>query len=99
MKRVLITNNTLGPRAGSEMYVRDVAFGLLEAGWQPMAFSTELGAVAEELRGMTIPVVSDLVRLPFRPDVIHAHHHLDAMAAIQQFPGVPVIYYCHGWQP
>jgi len=99
MKRILITNNTLGPRAGSEMYVRDVAFGLLKEGWQPMAFSTDLGAVAEELRAMTIPVVSDLAHLPCRPDVIHAHHHLDAMAAIQQFPGVPVIYYCHGWLP
>lgn len=99
MKRILITNNTLGPRAGSEMYVRDVAFALLKEGWQPMAFSTELGAVAEELRSLTIPVVSDLSRLPGRPDVIHAHHHLDAMAAIQQFPGVPVIYYCHGWLP
>jgi glycosyltransferase involved in cell wall biosynthesis len=99
MKRILFTNNTLGTHAGSEMYVRDVAFALLQAGWQPMAFSTELGAVAEDLREMTIPVVSDLARLPYRPDVIHAHHHLDAMAAIQQFPGVPVIYFCHGWQP
>lgn len=99
MKRILITNNTLGPRAGTEMYVRDIAFGLLQEGWQPMAFSTELGDVAEELRSMTIPVCSDLAHLPFRPDVIHAHHHLDAMAAIQQFPGVPVIYYCHGFQP
>jgi hypothetical protein len=99
MKRILITNNTLGPRAGTEMYVRDIAFGLLKEGWQPMAFSTELGDVAEELRAMTIPVVNDLARLPFRPDVIHAHHHLDAMAAIQQLPGVPVIYYCHGFQP
>lgn len=99
MKRILITNNTLGPRAGSEMYVRDVAFALLKEGWQPMAFSTELGVVAEELRSLTIPVVSNLARLPCRPDVIHAHHHLDAMAAIQQFPGVPVIYYCHGWLP
>jgi hypothetical protein len=99
MKRILITNNTLGPRAGTEMYVRDVALALLQAGWQPVAFSTELGAVAEELRSMTIPVVSDLALLPFRPDVIHAHHHLDAMAAIQRFPGVPVIYFCHGFLP
>lgn len=98
-RRVLITNNTLGPRAGSEMYVRDVAVALLKHGWQPMAFSTVLGEVAAELRGLSIPVIDDLTKVAEPPDLIHAHHHLDAMVAIQQFPGVPVIYYCHGWTP
>jgi len=40
--------------------------------------------------------VSDLNALPFQPDIIHAQHNLDAMAAIMALPGVPAIYCCHG---
>jgi len=44
----------------------------------------------------SIPVVADLEKLPFRPDVIHARHHLDAMTAVITLPGVPAIYHCVG---
>jgi hypothetical protein len=97
--RVLITNNTLDWRAGSEHYVRDVALGLLRRGHQPVAFSTRLGAVAEELRAATIPVVDDLVRLAAPPDLIHGHHHLETTIAMLHFPVVPVVSFCHGWLP
>ena len=97
--RVLITNNTLDWRAGSELYVRDVALGLLRRGHQPVAFSTRLGAVAEELRAATIPVVDDLLRLAAPPDLIHGHHHLETTIAMLHFPGVPVVSFCHGWLP
>ena len=97
--RVLITNHTLDWRAGSELYVRDVALGLLRRGHQPVAFSTRLGAVAEELRAATIPVVDDLLRLAAPPDLIHGHHHLETTIAMLHFPGVPVVSFCHGWLP
>jgi hypothetical protein len=51
--RVLITNNTLASRAGSELYVRDVALGLLNRGHKPIAYSTELGAAPRELWKLT----------------------------------------------
>lgn len=97
--RVLLTNNTLSGRAGSELYVRDVALALLQLGHQPVAYSTRLGAVAEELRAATVPVIDDLAQLAVAPDVIHGHHHLDAMTAMLRFPGVPAVYFCHGWVP
>src|SRR4051812_7135144 len=58
--RVLIANHTLGPRAGSELYARDVALALLARGHRPVAYSTHLGPVADELRRATVPVVDDL---------------------------------------
>ena len=58
-----------------------------------------LGEVADELRAASIPVLDDLRSLSVAPDVIHAHHHLDAMCAMLRFPAVPAVFVCHGWQP
>jgi carbonic anhydrase/acetyltransferase-like protein (isoleucine patch superfamily) len=44
--RVLLTNNTLTCRAGSEMYVSDIARALIGRGHHPIAYSTQLGDVA-----------------------------------------------------
>ena len=96
---VLLTNNTLGPRAGSEVYVRDVALALLRRGHRPVAFSLVLGEVAAELRRATIPVLDDVTRLGEAPDVIHGHHHLETLIATLAFPGTPVVNFCHGWLP
>jgi hypothetical protein len=97
--RVLITNNALAARAGSELYVRDLARALLARGHTPIAFSTVLGEVAEALRRATVPVVDDLDALGAPPDVIHGQHHLETMTALLRFPGVPAVYLCHGWLP
>lgn len=97
--RILITNNTLATRAGSELYVRDLALGLLERGHTPIAYSTTLGEVARELRAATIPVIDDLAALALPPDLIHGHHHLETMTALLRFPGVPAVSFCHGWVP
>src|SRR5205809_375952 len=53
--RILITNNSLAMRAGSELYVRDLATALLARGLTPIAYSTELGDVARELRAPRPP--------------------------------------------
>jgi FtsZ-binding cell division protein ZapB len=97
--RVLITNNTLAGRAGTELYVRDVAIALLRRGLKPIAYSTVLGDVADELRGATVPVIDRLDALAAPPDLIHGHHHLETMTAVLRFPGIPAIYFCHGWLP
>lgn len=95
--RVLITNNTLSDRAGTELYVRDLARVLQDRGHTPLAYSDRLGEVADELRAIGVPVVDDLSRLPVKPDIIHGHHHLETMIALLSFPGVPAVYFCHGW--
>jgi hypothetical protein len=97
--RVLLTNNTLDSRAGSELWVRDVALALLRRGHQPIAYSRRLGVVAEELRRLTVPVLSDLASQTEPPDLIHGQHHLETMTALLRFPGVPALYVCHGWLP
>jgi glycosyltransferase involved in cell wall biosynthesis len=97
--RILITNNSLAARQGSELYVRDLATALLARGHTPIAYSPILGDVARELHAATIPVVDDLDRLAIPPDVIHGHHNLEAMTALCSFPRVPAVYFCHGWIP
>lgn len=95
--RVLITNDALDRRAGTEVYVRDLALGLLERGHKPIAFSTVLGDVARELQAATVPVIDDLNSLAVRPDIIHGHHHVEAMMALLHFPQTPAVHFCHGW--
>ena len=97
--RILVTNNSLAKRAGSELYVRDLATALLDRGHTPIAYSNLLGEVAEELRAATIPVIDDLNALAVTPDIIHGQHHLETMTALLHFPGVPAVYFCHGWLP
>lgn len=97
--RILITNNAAADRSGSELFVRDLAIGLLARGYRPVLYSTKLGEVAEMLRRITVPVVDDLDALGFVPDLIHGQHHLEAMTAISRFPDVPAVYFCHGWLP
>ena len=97
--RVLLTNNALDLRAGSELYVRDIAIELLRRGHQPVAYSTRLGTVAEELRGATVPVIDRLNSLGEPPDIIHGQHHYETFTALQRFPSTPAVYFCHGWMP
>jgi len=97
--KILLTNNTLADRAGTELYVRDVAIALLKRGHTPVAYSTLLGTVAEELRAATVPVIERLDALATPPDLIHGHHHIETMTALLHFPGVPAISFCHGWLP
>lgn len=97
--RILFTNNTLAAKAGSELYIRDLAIELMKRGHRPVAYSSVHGLVAEELRTATIPVIADLAALGEAPDLIHGQHHLDAMAAMLRFPQTPAVYVCHGWAP
>ncbi|MEO8200787.1 MAG: glycosyltransferase family 4 protein [Gemmatimonadota bacterium] len=95
--RILITNSALTGRNGTSLYVRDLAFQLLRRGHTPIVYSTELGKVAWELRGATIPVTDDLDALDAAPDLIHGHHNHELFTALLRFPGVPAVRVCHGW--
>ncbi|HEV7734497.1 MAG TPA: glycosyltransferase [Candidatus Binatia bacterium] len=95
--RVLLTNQSLAERGGTELFLRDIATGLLDRGHAPVAFSPRLGEAAEDLRQCGVPVVDDLAHIGDPPDVIHGHHHLETMAALLHFPTVPALHFCHGW--
>ena len=97
--RILLTNNSLSVRAGSELYTRDIAIELMRRGHRPVAYSTKLGTVAEELRSATVPVIDRLSALAEPPDIIHGQHHYETFTALLRFPDIPAIYYCHGWLP
>jgi hypothetical protein len=95
--KILITNTTLAERSGSVLYVHDLAMQLLARGHTPIVYSRHHGAMVEEFRNATIPVIDDLDNLGAAPDVIHGHHHLETMTALLHFPGTPAVYVCHDW--
>jgi hypothetical protein len=97
--RILLTNRSLDQRAGSELYLFELATRLLARGHSPVVYSPCLGRVAAALRNATVPVVDDLGAIGEPPDVIHGQHHLAAMTALLHFPAVPALFVCHGWQP
>lgn len=97
--RILITNRSLESRGGTEAYVRDLAAGLLRRGHTPIVYSTRLGDAAADLRAATVPVVDRLDGVGAPPDLIHGQHHLETMTALLRFPGVPAVYFCHGFLP
>jgi hypothetical protein len=94
---VLITNRILARRTGTELYVRDLALGLLERGHLPVVYTPHPGPLADEVRAATVPVVDDLARVGAAPDVIHGHHGVETLAALLAFPGVPGLSFCHSW--
>jgi len=94
--RVLIATYDLSLRGGTQMYVRDLAAGLLSRGHTPIVYSPQLGEVAREIKERAIAVTDDLNSLTAAPDLIHGNHSLETVTALVQFPRVPVIQTVHG---
>lgn len=97
--KILITNNDLSTRSGSELYVKELAEALIKRGHTIAAYSNRVGELADAMKKSGIEVVDDLSQLSWVPDIIHGQHHLEAMTAVSYFPGIPAIYVCHGWRP
>ncbi len=93
--RVLLTNLTLATRTGTEIVTRDLALGLHRAGHDVCVFSPDPGSVADEIAGAGVPVVNSLHAVPFRPHIIHGHHHVETTLAMLHFRTVPAIFVCH----
>ena len=95
---ILITNLKLTARSGTEMYVRDLSLELRRRGHTPMVYTPiASGAIVDELRRATVPVVDRLERIGLRPDVIHGHHAHQVMAALLHFDQTPAIFFCHDY--
>ncbi len=95
--RILITNNRLAKRTGTELYVFELALELLARGHQPAVFTPQAGALAEQLRSRTVPVVDRLAALKATPEIIHGHHREPLLLASMRFPQVPAVFVCHSW--
>ncbi|MCC6262655.1 MAG: glycosyltransferase [Bryobacterales bacterium] len=93
--RVLLTNVTLATRTGTEIVTRDLALGLHRAGHDVCVFSPDPGGVADEIAGAGVPVVNNLHAVPFHPQIIHGHHHVETTLALLHFRSVPAIFVCH----
>jgi hypothetical protein len=94
---VLIANATLATLTGTETYVRDLALGLLRKGHTPIVYAPELGAIADELRRHTVPVVDNLNHVGRIPDIIHGNHNTELITALLHFETVPSVFFCHSW--
>jgi hypothetical protein len=93
---VLITNSRLDGLGGSQSFVRDLGLALQRLGHQVVAYSSDPGTKERLEAQVIIPTCDQLDDLPFRPDIIHGQHHLDAMTVVIGLPGVPAVYHCHG---
>jgi hypothetical protein len=94
---VLITNFRLEGWTGTELFVRDIARGLLAAGHHPVVYSPRLGKLAAAIRKETIPIVDDLSQIAAVPDIIHGQHANETLTALLHFPNTPAVYFCHDW--
>ncbi len=97
--KILITNHRLKHRGGSEMFTLEIARALAGRGHEVCAFSTVEGEVSQAIEKDGIRFVPEPDQCLFTPDIIHGHHHLEAMAAVAAWPGVPAIYHMHGYGP
>jgi hypothetical protein len=93
--RVLITNITLWPPTGTVLYVRDLALELRRQGHTPMVFSCPAGAIADGLRDAGIAVTDRLHGIDEPPDIIHGHHFVPTLLAVNRWRTVPALHLCH----
>lgn len=99
--RILFTNNTLSQPAGTELAIRDLCLDWQGRGHEVVAFSTQHGRVAEELKAAGVRVCDALSGLDFEPEVIHGHHEWETGLAALRWPDCPVLSFCRGmdaWQ-
>ncbi len=97
--KILMTNHRLQQRGGSELFVLEIATGFRRLGHEVCVFTTVPGPLSERLATTGIPVVGDPAECPFTPDILHGQHHLETMAALSLWPGVPATYMVHGATP
>jgi hypothetical protein len=97
--KILITNHQLQARGGSELFALEIGLALRARGHEVCLFSTLAGSISQAAEAAGLSFVEDPAACPFRPDVIHGQHHLETMAALTCWQGVPGIYFLHGATP
>ncbi len=75
--RIVVANHHLYHRAGSELFTKELAIGLRDAGHEVGVFTFAPGAISAEIQAAGIPVWDTRHGAEieaFRPDVLHTHH-------------------------
>lgn len=93
--KILITNLFIAKYTGTETYVRELAIELKKKGHKVEIFTFFMGELAEELLKKGIHVTTDLKKITFIPDIIHAHHNIVTMDVLSYFKRTPAIYFIH----
>jgi hypothetical protein len=100
--RIVFCNHALAARAGSELWVRDVANFCSNQGHEIAVYSPTLGEVAESIARMGILVTSSATAIhDFSPDIVHVNHYRYAEPVIDGFAGtdVKIVNMIHGVLP
>lgn len=94
--RILLTNQLLDARAGSESYLQTVAAELARLEHELVLYAPRLGAVAESLRATGLAVHDRVEDLP-EVDVIHGQHTTALALVRERFPETPLVFVTHSW--
>jgi Glycosyltransferase Family 4 len=92
---VLITNIVLSGRSGTEIVTRNLAAGLIRRGHRPIVYTPSPGPIADELRQLSVPVVSDIEQIGKPVDIIHGHHTPVTAVAVARFPHAAAVFVAH----
>jgi hypothetical protein len=95
--RIVLFNTPMVRPSGGQINARNWAFGLKSRGHSVVFFTLEAGAMAEEIRGRGIGVVTDPSLIDDEPDVLFGFGIHDALALITRFPSVPLVQVSQQW--
>ncbi|WGW02632.1 glycosyltransferase family 4 protein [Tropicibacter oceani] len=95
----MITQRALQSYSGTEMYTAEIARALKARGHEVAVFCPLPGKIGNLITPSGITVNERLEDVPFRPEVIHGHHHLPLMAALAHFSRTPAVHLWHGARP
>jgi len=96
--RLLFTNYQLISGTGTEQVIRDLAVSFQVRQHQVAIYCPRLGKMAEQIRSQGIKIVSRLEAMPWKPKIIHGHHHVETLEALQAFPEARALFVCHDAQ-
>jgi hypothetical protein len=95
--KILMTNNALAGRGGSESYLETVSTELRRLGHDVTFYSPTCGLVAERLRASGFEVTDDVGALPADVDVIHGQHSNAVARVRERLASTPLVFATHSW--
>lgn len=93
--KILLTNNALGRREGSESYLETIAHEFRRLEHEVVFFSPRLGEFATTLRDRGFDVVESPRDLATDFDVIHGQHITAVGLVRERMPSTPLVFACH----